>query len=401
MRGRPTGGGGSDYSTPRDRSSSSTGGRGPTYSQVRGRPTGGGGSIYSTAGDRASSSTGGRGRPTGGGSSTSGDRPSSMYSEAAVRPHPQGRGLPPTSGRPAGDIEDERQYRDLSRGFPECLPTDQSKRIATEMGLRSKARISALASSRLEANSLCREVNEISLPHLNMIEGLSYYRDLAIYCYSQPPIERFSGNYVWVNRKTLWVMHEMPRFGEGRGMRPNTLMESLERHNSHLVTLASLTDLEEHPRCQRFWVNHVQSDDQILQTSTSGGVDQSLIKRTFRQNNTTRTQLHLNGWQDKHSDPDFDLLIRLFQEIEILENQENSGPMHMHCAAGSNRTGAIAVLYEIYKQYKADRNSEIDLVAVIVEMRLMRQHLLHRETACQWLVDFIPRICQYVDQHLR
>jgi protein tyrosine phosphatase len=65
----------------------------------------------------------------------------------------------------------------------------------------------------------------------------------------------------------------------------------------------------------------------------------------------TITHLHFDGWRDKSPIPDEGLLCILIRRVEEL-SPEGEAPIAINCHGGIGRTGTLAVIYDLFKEWK-------------------------------------------------
>lgn len=209
-----------------------------------------------------------------------------------------------------------------------------------------------------------------------------FWNEIDEFEYNQVTKPVIAGSYVWVGPK-LWIMHQKPTYARGTAF---AAIASAIRHKSHIICLASTDDPCTAKQCVNYWDSaSVYKGFETLMEIEGG---QALIKRRFlTEDGFEFFQLHLDHWHDRGVEPNLDFLMRLFEEIDALGHEN---PIHMHCAAGINRTGSVAILYEVYSQLKTEPDPVINIPEMILKMRLQRPSVCYK--AYQWLHKLIPLI---------
>ncbi|XP_061191084.1 receptor-type tyrosine-protein phosphatase T-like [Saccostrea echinata] len=178
-----------------------------------------------------------------------------------------------------------------------------------------------------------------------------------------------------------------------QGPRKNTVTDfwsMIWQENAHqIVTLTNLKEGKQ-SKCVRYWPD-------LHQTSTFGVISLSLDEeesyanykiRKFSVTNkgTSRivTQYHYTAWPD-HGIPEPLCLVLFHDHVTRTIDQQNSGPILVHCSAGIGPTGTYIAIDALYKAGKT--NKKINIAEYVKKMRENRMNMV--QTYEQYMTIFL------------
>lgn len=237
----------------------------------------------------------------------------------------------------------------------------------------------------------CSEIEKLLAPCKHFAtatrgdQHVFFQKEIAEFQYNHLPGKKVAGSYVWLEG-VLWIMCQRPKQS-----RCEKFMESVAEHDSHVICLASTNDAPLEKQCERYWGD---AKEEIIKIGSSlqRGLAQRLVKRQLKDANGKEfTQLHLDYWFDHGCSPDLDVLLAAFEELDKIQSQ---GPLHVHCAAGINRSGAFIVLFTIWRLLKENPQSVINVPTMIFQMQWQRQSACY--SALQWFHELIPQMAEKI-----
>lgn len=238
----------------------------------------------------------------------------------------------------------------------------------------------------------CIEMKKLLVPCKKFLtapkgqQHVFYQKEIAEFEYNKLPGKKVAGSYVWVG-DVLWIMCQRPK--QGRSLE---FMESIARHDSHVICLASTIDAPKEKQCEPYWGN-VNGELILKGDLLQMGHAQELIRRRLEDANQREfTQLHVDYWFDHGCAPDFDVLWAAFEELDKFRGP---GPLHVHCAAGINRSGTFIVLATVRRLLMKNPNAVINIPKMIFQMQWQRQNICYG--ALKWLQELIPKIAKKIE----
>ncbi|MCP5491685.1 MAG: hypothetical protein H7A40_01410 [Chlamydiales bacterium] len=291
-------------------------------------------------------------------------------------------------------LEQQEVKREYYRSFPECLKNLDAYRNGCDALKGYGCKITDWPDYAI-LKSQCEEIPTLLEPckkFQKVSRGPQHVfgeKELAEYSYNRSQGAEIAGSYVWVpgsEEAELMIFMQRPKL-----LYIQQLKKSVAFHSSHVVCLASTNDAPKEKQCEVYWGDAkgtLVMEGGLVQK----GHKQRLYKRTLVDaEGRFFTQLHIDYWFDHDCKPDLDVLLEAFKLVEELECKT---PLHIHCAAGINRTGAFAVLYKIWKLLKRNPAATINLPLIIFTLQWQRQYACY--SALKWFHELIPQMAENI-----